>query len=102
MILLVLFLVFWNPPGNFVGTGPNDDVYDSPIGMRCPGGKDHSGQASPEMNSPIETSAISVAPPFSMFLFFYLFSLPTCLYHCVCCKLHPCLCIENCIIHIYT
>ena len=62
-----------NALGNFVGTGPNDVVYDSPIGLRCPGDKDHRGQASPEVNSPIETSPISVAPPSGMFLFFSLF-----------------------------
>ena len=85
-----MFLLFLKPLGKNVGTGPNDAVYDSPIGSRCPSGKDQGGQASPEVNSPIETSPISVAPS-GMFLFFFLILvLATCLYRCVTCELHSC------------
>ena len=55
-----------NPIGD--STGHNDTL----IGSRCPGGRDHGGDAGNQVNSPVESSPISVAPPFGMFFFLIL------------------------------
>ena len=39
---------------------------DTPIVSPCPGGKDHGVEGGHQVNSPIESSPISVAPPSGM------------------------------------
>ena len=55
-----LCFCFFNPVGDCSGHN------DTPIGSCCPGGKDHGGEGGHQVNSPIESSPISVAPPSGM------------------------------------
>ena len=61
------FLVFLNPVGDC--SAHNDTPIDSP----CPGGKHHGVDGGHQVNLPIESSPISVAPPFGMLFVFILF-----------------------------
>ena len=54
---------FWfllNPVGDCSGHN------DTPVSSHCPGGKHNGGEAGHRVNSPIECSPISVAPPSGM------------------------------------
>lgn len=68
----IILFGYLNPVGKCVGTGPIVDVYDSLIGLRGDAGKEHHGQTIPEVNSPIDTSPISVAPPVGMSFFSFI------------------------------
>ena len=60
VFVISFFLFFLNP------TGDCSAHSDTPIVSPCPGGKDHGVEGGHQVNSPIESSPISVAPPAGM------------------------------------
>ena len=55
--------MFLNPAGDCSAHN------DTPTDSHCPGGKDHGVEGGHQVNSPIESSPISVAPPSGMCFF---------------------------------